>query len=321
VFMEKLENGTKLFIPHGTATHDLNPITLSSIVLMASEIKKSLRGIRYYKTASHSVRTQKNDTKIIGQRFGRSLFLASTFSPKATEDIDFSIGLAVTNKLDPGYDDVIYADCHNCHRKGDHTIFSGNPIVFDLLDNAELLKARMKKEKDYKIRLGIGIDSLSEYSCIEGVGPTGLRVAVIETNGQKTAYVIFDANNIVGGLREKIITAIKALGVDEAEVMTTDSHCVNSVRGVENPLGMKISKGALVRRAVDACRMALKDLEPVEVGTKIIKVKDIDVFGPQRSIELVSTINTMIAIMKIMAPLIFMLSIALSLFGVLYVGW
>jgi putative membrane protein len=53
----------------------------------------------------------------------------------------------------------------------------------------------------------------------------------------------------------------------------------------------------------------------------MIKVRGIDVFGPQRSIELVSTINTMIAIMKIVAPLIFILSLTLSLLAVFFVGW
>jgi putative membrane protein len=321
VFMEKLENETKLFIAHGTATHDLNPITTSSLDLMVQGIRKNLRDIKYYKTATNSVRAQKGGAKLIGQKFGNSLFLASTFSPNATEDIDFSIGLAVMNQIKPGYGEVVYADCHNCHKHGDHSIFSGNPVMFDLLDGVKLLDAKIKKERDYRVRLGMGIDPLKEYSNVDGVGPMGLRVTVIETNGQKTAYVNFDANNIVAGLRERIIEELKKIGLDEVEVMTTDSHCVNSIRGVENPLGMKIRKELLVKRAVIACRLALADLTAVEVGTKMIKVKGIDVFGPQRSIELVSTVNTMMAMMKIMAPLIFMLSLAVSLLGVFYIGW
>ena len=321
VLMERLEGSMKLFIPHGTATHDLNPTNTASLVLIANEIKKNLRDIEYHGTASHSVRAQKGTAKLIGQKFGNSLFMASTFSPNATEDIDFSIGLAAMNQVKPGYENVIYADCHNCHQPGDHAIFSGNPVVFDLLDGVKRLDAGLRKEKDYKIRMGIGIDPLKEYSCIDGIGPTGLRVTVIEANGQKTAYVIFDANNIAAGLRERIIGEIKKLGADEAEVMTTDSHCVNSIRGVENPLGMKIRKDTLVKRAVKTYELALDNLEPVGVGSKMIKVRGIDVFGPQRSIELVSTINTMIAIMKIVAPLIFILSLTLSLLAVFFVGW
>jgi len=321
ILMDRLEKGMSLFIPHGTATHDLNPVTIASLNLIAERIKRSLAEIKYYKTASHSLRIQKGDAKIIGQRFGSSLFMASTFSPKATEDIDFSIGLAIMNLLETGYGDVIYADCHNCHRPGFHAIFSGNPIMFDLIDGVKMLNARMKKEKDYQIKMGIGIDPMTEYSSIDGVGPMGVRVTVVESNGQKTAYVLFDANNIVAGIREKIIAEIKKLGIDMVEVMTTDSHCVNNIRGVENPLGMRIEKEVLVKRAVDATYFAITDLEPVEVGTRIIKVKGIDVLGPQKSIELVSMINTMTAMMKIFAPLISMASLSLSLLAVFLVGW
>ena len=321
ILTERLEDGTRLFIPHGTATHDLNPITTASLHLVAREVEKNLKDMRYYSTATHAVRAQKGSAKLIGQRFGKTLFLASTFSPKATEDIDFAIGLAVINQLKPRYENVVYADAHNCHLPGDHAIFSGDPVVFDLLDAVRLLDSKMKREKGRRIKLGMAIDPLDEYSCVDGVGPTGLRTIVIETNGQKTAYVIFDANNIVAGLRESIIKELKKIGLNEVEVMTTDSHCVNNVRGVENPLGMKIEREELVRRAVKTCREALADLELVEVGAKVIKVKGIDVFGPQRSIELVSTVNTMIAIMKIVTPLIFMLALALSLIAVLSVGW
>jgi putative membrane protein len=320
VLMERLEHGRRIFIPHGAANHDLNPITTASLHLMADSIGKSLKDIKYYKTASHSIRAQNADVKLIGQRFGNSVFLASTLSPEATEDIDFSIGLAVMNQLKE-YDNVVYADCHNCHRPGYHAIHSGNPIVFDLLDGVKQFESRMAEENDYRIKAGLGMDPLIEYSSIDGIGPMGLRVLVIEANGQKTAYVLFDANNIVAGMRERIIAEIKKLGLDEVEVMTTDSHCVNNVRGVENPLGMKIDKSILVKRAVAACRFALADLEPVEVGSKIIRVDGIDVFGPQRSIELVSMVNTMIAIMKIVAPLIFIASLSLSLLAVFAVGW
>ena len=321
VLTERLEDGMKLLIPHGTATHDLNPINTESLARIADEIKKSLKEIDYYNTASHSVRAQKGSVKLIGQKFGNSLFMASTFSPDATEDIDFSIGLAAMSQVKEGYDNVIYADCHNCHKPGDHAIFSGNPIVFDLLEGIKKLDANLKKEGSYRVKMGIGIDRMEEYGSVDGVGPTGVRAAVIETNGQRTAYIIFDANNLAAGLREKIIEKIKALGANEVEVMTTDSHCVNSVRGVENPLGMKIGKSALVGRAEEVYKQALSNVEPVEVGTKMIKVREIDVFGPQRSIELVSTINTMTAIMKIVAPLIFVLSLALSLLAVFFVGW
>jgi predicted neutral ceramidase superfamily lipid hydrolase len=53
----------------------------------------------------------------------------------------------------------------------------------------------------------------------------------------------------------------------------------------------------------------------------MIKVKDIRVLGAQKATELVSTINSIIATMKIAAPLIFGLSLLFSLLGLLFVPW
>jgi putative membrane protein len=194
-------------------------------------------------------------------------------------------------------------------------------MMFDLQNAIRDLNKKVKKQKLHNIKLGIGTDQLNGFTLKQGVGPTGLKTAVFETNGQKTAYVIFDANNMAAGLREKIISAVKKTGVNECEVMTTDSHCVNNVRGVENPLGEIVDQKFLVAKAVETTKQALADLTPVEVGVKKILVDDIDVLGPHKTAELVATTNSMIAIMKIAAPIIFIVGTTLSLLGVLLVPW
>lgn len=323
VFTETL--GTKINAPvliaHGTATHDLNPVSTESLYKITSEISANLNDIKYNAKATHSVHNNGKYVKFIGQRLGDSLFTVSTFSPRATEDIDFSIGTAVMNEIKENYENVIYADAHNCHQEGEHAVFSGSPMMFDLQDGMKNLSDKVKKQRLYNIKLGIGTDSLNEFTLKQGVGPTGLKTAVFETNGQKTAYVIFDANNMAAGLREKIINAVKKTGIDECEVMTTDSHCVNNVRGVENPLGEVIDQQILITKAVETTKQALQDLTFVEVGVKKIMVKDIDVLGPHKTAELVATTNSMIAIMKIVAPIIFIVGTTLSLLGVLLVPW
>jgi putative membrane protein len=323
IFTQTLEkeSGGMAFIPHGIATHDLNPVSSDTIYDVAEQIVGGVGSLKWHEGASKSMRAQKGVSKILGQKFGDSIFMASTFSPQATEDIDFSIGLAVINQLKKDHANVIYADCHNCHQKGDHAILSGDPVVFDLLDATSVLSTKLKREKTSPVRMGVAKDAMADFSLEEGVGPTGLRVAAVEAGRQRTAYVIFDANNMMAGLREDIIAAVKKEGFDEVEVMTTDSHCVNSIRGVENPLGMHIDKRTLVRRAAATAKKALEDIEGAEVGTKMIRVDDVEVMGAQKSAELVSTINSMIAMMKIMSPIIFFLAIVASLLGVMFVPW
>ena len=61
---------------------------------------------------------------------------------------------------------------------------------------------------------------------------------VVEVDWQRTAYVLLDGNNIEAGVREVLRGAVLEM-VDEAEVMTTDSHVVNTITGT-NPIGLNV---------------------------------------------------------------------------------
>lgn len=308
---------------HGTVTHDLNPVTAEGLANMKKEIERKIKTQDYpfFRTASRSIRAECGGAKFIGQKFGKNALIASTFSPEATEDIDFSIGLAAMCLFGKGFKETIYADAHNCYKPGDHAIYSGSREMFDILDCAEETDKRLSAEKEFKIRQGMASDPLREYSLQDGIGPTGLKVSIIEAGSQKTAHVVFDGNNMDAGLREKIIKEVKKIGIDEVEVFTTDSHCVNNIRGIENTVGQNISHAALVKRAASTAKKALLDLKEVEAGAARIPLNGVFVLGAHRSLELVSTINTMIGIMKIIAPLLFFGMLFFSLFGVLLIGW
>lgn len=254
-----------------------------------------------------------------GQRFGDSVFLTSTFSPHSTEDIDFSIGLAVMNKLSRDFDSVIYADCHNSWTPAHRTILSGDPWMFALLNSMDGLSKKLVKSEVSRFKQGIAVDPMDEYGPGQGIGSGGLRVSVFDVNGYRNAYVIFDANNMVTELRQSIIEAVKGLGIDDVEVMTTDTHYVNNIQGVENPIGWAINQKELVKRAVKTTKAALKDLEEVSVGTRMIRVNGIHVLGAQKATELMSTINSIVSIMKILGPMIFGSTLFLSLLAVLLI--
>ena len=67
-----------------------------------------------------------------------------------------------------------------------------------------------------------------------------VQVLVTEVDGQRTAYVVIDGNNMAQGVREVLLEQILKI-VDNAEVMTTDSHVVNTISG-KNPVGMNVSR-------------------------------------------------------------------------------
>ncbi len=125
------------------------------------------------------------------------------------------------------------------------------------------------------------------------------------------AYILLDSNNMEIGFREEIIKAIKSddeLPIDEVEVMTTDTHFVNTLSNGYNPVGLT-KREEIINYIKISIKDAINDLEPVEVGCSVERIVGLNTFGPNNSIELVSTISSIVAVSKIMAPIIFILAI------------
>jgi len=140
---------------------------------------------------------------------------------------------------------------------------------------------------------------------------------VIEVGAQKTAYILLDSNNMVIGFRDVILEKVKTLGLDYAEVMTTDTHFVNTMSGGHNPVGTKM-QDEIIDAILKCTNEALNDLEEVSVGCKVANIKDIKTFGPLNATELVTTISSIVAVSRIFAPLVFLLALLFVFIWIFY---
>jgi putative membrane protein len=99
---------------------------------------------------------------------------------------------------------------------------------------------------------------------------------------QKTAYVVIDGNNMVTGLREKILSSLNSMKIEEGEVFTTDTHSVNAVilnsRGY-HPIGEAVNHEKLIEYIKSVSSAALSNLEPAKVACKNITIHDVKVIG------------------------------------------
>jgi len=93
----------------------------------------------------------------------------------------------------------------------------------------------------------------------------------------------------VKGGREVLLSGIRDL-VDESEVMTTDTHLVNTITG-KNPIGLKIPSEEIAPYIRQAVEVAIADLAPAEAGATTGWCRDVQIFGPQR-ISQISSITT-----------------------------
>ncbi len=119
----------------------------------------------------------------------------------------------------------------------------------------------------------------------EGMGPGGISVIVTKVNGQTAAYVTIDGNNMISGLREKILSELQKLGITKGEVLTTDTHAVNGViltpRGYF-PIGEAMDEMNLIEHVKNATIEAIEDLEPVKTSWLTETVSNVKVIGEKQ---------------------------------------
>jgi putative membrane protein len=308
---------TFTMVSHGPSTHDFNPVASREISKIEKVIKDSLKDMDYSEYASEFQRVRHQGAKIGAQYFGNNLVLLATFSPKGFDDIDFGVGLAVMNaaKGSTCTDNVMMVDCHNSFKGDGGRILPGNKEVFELLDAVEKLG---KNEDKQVMRVGCSSDPLEDMSKEQGIGQSGVKVMIVEVGGyQKTAYILLDANNMIIGFREKIIKSVKPEGLDCVEVMTTDTHYVNTLSGGHNPVGVKM-QDEIINAIIKCTKNAINDLEPVKAGVKVAEINDIKTLGPTHATELVTTISSIVAVSKFFAPLVFVLALVFAFIWIFY---
>ena len=305
-------------VAHGPSTHDFNPISISEIDKIESAIKKGLDDIEYSKNASIFKRYSSNAANIGVQFFNKSMVILSTFAPEDSDDIEFGVGLTMMtqSKSNCNVDDSIIVDCHNSFTPESGEVLPGNPEVFDLIDVINKIEETDTTES---IKVGCYENKMETLGKTEGIGESGIKTMIVEVEKQKTAYILFDANNMEIGFRQEIIDATKEFDIDEIEVMTTDTHTVNTLSRGYNPIGIE-KREEIIEYIKLSITEAIKDLEEVEVGTGTKRIKNLNTFGPKNSTELISTLSSVVAVSKIIAPVLLITAIIIVFIWIFY-GW
>ena len=303
-------------VAHGPSTHDFNPVSTKEIDKIEKSVNEGLEEIKYSKNASHFKRFRYEKANIGVQFFDEGMMMLSTFAPSGSDDIEFSTGLAmmIESQKTCNIKNSIIVDCHNSFNEEKGGVLPGNPEVFQILN--AINKIDNKNEK-YPLRIGISSNQLETLDKTNGVGESGLKVMVIETGDQKVAIALFDSNNMELGFREKILKELSDLPVDEIEVLTTDTHTVNTLSNGYNPIGLT-KKDEIIECLRKSILEAIDDLEEVEAGTNLKKIVGLKAFGANNSVELVSTISSTVIVGKKIFPLIFIIFLLFEIIWIFY---
>ncbi|MDP2796171.1 MAG: DUF2070 family protein [Methanoregula sp.] len=296
-------------VAHGCATHDFNLVSESEINKVIDAVRKSRIGLSYAGAAGRSGRLTVGSVQVLYQRFNDSVLLVTTRSPQKTEDLDFSIGSTIMAEGHRWFPHVAIVDAHNCMTD------LSSPVLLATLTATEYQHAAMDAMEACRISplhpLRIGVNHLTlPYLREQGFGDMGIQVLVVEVDGQRTAYVLIDGNNMAEGVREVLLEQILTL-VDHAEVMTTDTHVVNTITG-KNPVGMHVPALEFLPSVMQSVRNAVKDLSPAEVAASTAHCEHVVVFGSNRISQLASTVNAMLVFVAPLSLAMLLLAFLLS---------
>ncbi|KPN29722.1 putative membrane protein [Halolamina pelagica] len=161
-----------------------------------------------------------------------------------------------------------------------------------MINAAEAAGDRLGDAAEAPVSLGTAWAE-TEWEPQEGIGPLGIRVAVVAVDGQETAYVLADGNNMEPWLRDRAVDELLET-VDAAEVMTTDTHIVNTVEA-DNQIGAEIDHSEFIDTVADLVEQARADLEPVEAGMATERAA-VTVFGNDRTETLASHANAVVSL-------------------------
>lgn len=297
-------------VPHGCATHDFNLVSESEIQKIVAAVKQSHEEVRYSGQASRSGRVQFGSVSLLCQRFGDSILIVGTRSPEMTEDLDISIGMTIMAEGHRFYPNVGFIDAHNC------MTYLAGAVLPATLTATEYFKGAVQAMQEFReaglvsFRIGVSHHTVP-FSRDEGFGDLGIQTLVVEADGQKTAYILLDGNNVAAGAREQLRDTALTY-VDEAEIMTTDTHVVNTITG-KNPIGENISPEMIIPHIRESLTEALGDLGPAESAAATAECERVVVFGSNRIAQLASTVNAMLIFIAPLSIAVVLLAFLLSL--------
>ena len=260
-------------VPHGISNHEHNIISREDINQLLQEINKHYPQNSESSTASRLIRAGAGEAKASAQSFGKTVLLTLTLAPHDMEDIPEEVQEAIERTASERGFRAIVADAHN-------SLSSQTSITQrqanELIEAATKALDSVKQAQQAPFKAGAAADPLAEFRLEDGIGPGGLSVLTVKTDGQLTAYITVDGNNMETGFRGRVLHALKEVGADEGEIMTTDTHLVTGL--VRSPLGYHpvgehIDKDLFIRKVKETVRRAISNMDNSAAGFSQFNLK------------------------------------------------
>jgi len=284
IIQNTLENklGCVVSVPHGLSGHELDLTSQLQNQRVLEGILNSLDFPSFDSEAAPLIRTKRKGADASCQIFGKCAFITLTTAPQTMEDLPQELDFIIAEEAEKrGLYPAIIIDAHNSIEG----LFDLNGVVSPLKEAAVncVEKALLQQKSPFEI--GVAKVVPEEFDVEDGMGPGGISVLIVKVGNQKTAYITIDGNNMVSGLREKILLALREIGITDGEILTTDTHIVNGIVVTERgyyPIGEATDQTKLIDYVKEAAVTALGNLEPAEASWRIISVPNVKIIGEKQ---------------------------------------
>jgi putative membrane protein len=279
-------------VPHGLLGHEFDLASQSQNKRVVADVIAALQNLELSgATASPFVTVTNGLATACCQVYGKFVFISFTLAPRTIEDLPQELGVFVGREAERH--GLKLCAVVNAHNSIDGTAEMERSLS-SLEDVAVRCMGKAVSLKQLPFEVGVATRLPKEFSLEEGMGPGGITVVVARTGGQSAAYVVIDGNNMVAGLRERILSELRLIGVDEGEVLTTDTHAVSALilsgHGY-HPIGEAMDNEKLVGYIKETTLSAMARLEKAAVSCQNITVSDVKVIGAKQLEGLCSLVD------------------------------
>jgi putative membrane protein len=269
--------------PLGILGHELDLASQEQNHKIVSQVLSSADFRAQETFASPFVRVTEGVATASCQVFGDMVFLSFTLAPKTTEDLPQELGHFVSEEATKlGLKHALVVNTHNSL---ENDTLDTDQHLSDLQAAASKCLQKVLTLPTHPFMTGSASVFPKEFSLKAGMGTGGITAIAIEVEKQKTAYIVIDGNNMIPGLREKILTALNFLGFDDGEIFTTDTHAVSALvtgRRGYHPVGEVMDNELLTRYICEAAKNAATNLEGSRAGFLHLVVPHVRVIGEAR---------------------------------------
>ena len=278
--------GCVVSVPHGISGHEFDLVSQAQNQKILKQILKLTEFDDFNSNATQFQSIKIKDATAGCQIFGDCALLTLTLAPKTMEDLPLELNeIIIQEAKNKGLSCVISIDAHNSIQGHFNLENALDPIKKAAI--SVIGKTLQLEQQIFKV--GASKITPEDFSIKEGMGPGGISVILIEAGNHKTAYITIDGNNMVSGLREKIISCFKELDINGGEILTTDTHIVNAVTKADrgyHPIGEIIDQNKIIEYIKTALIEAEENLEPAKASWFQKKVKGLKIIGEKRINEL-----------------------------------